>query len=471
MISIQDVSAVRYGRPLFQNLNWTIRAGEHWVISEANGSGKSLLLELLAGKLQRSHGKVAYDFIRETHWDGYFKVLHEKIQYIPAHAGHQLLRRHEGVFYQQRYYGSFNEDMPSVKEVFGSLMPQLKKLDLPKSLDIGALLALPISRLSNGQIKKVLILKGLLEKSPRLLLLDYPFEGLDDQSRIDFSYFLDYVVEQYGMLLVLTDHYHDLPKSINRRLTLENFRIQKQEAVEHPEQGPEVDPEPGSRQPAPPLASSAPVIEMKNLCIQYGDKIILNDFNWTVRRGERWALTGPNGSGKTTLFSLIYADHPMAYSQQIFLFGKRRGTGESIWDIKERIHYMGPEVLSYLNPKHMREKAIDFVMDKQPRHDETALKQLVDFFKAGPWINLPVRQLSSGQLQLMLLFKCFLTKKELILLDEPFQFLDAQNKALISEYLQNYLDKDKTLLLITHYSEDIARWTQQHMRLGYSDPT
>lgn len=466
MISIQDVRAVKYGRPLFQDLNWTIRAGEHWVISGANGSGKSLLLELLAGKLQLSNGKVQYDFIREKDWDGYFKALHEKIQYIPAHAGHQLLRRHEGVFYQQRYYGSFNEDMPTVAEIFGPCLPKLKDLELPESLQIDYLLPLPVSRLSNGQIKKVLILKHLLEKSPRLLLLDYPFEGLDDQSRSDFSRFLDYVVERYGMLLVLTDHYHDLPKVINRRLTLENFRIQTQETVQHPEQGPGAAHEPSLQQPASPLASSPPVIEMKNLRIQYGEKIILNDFNWTVHQGERWALTGPNGSGKTTLFSLIYADHPMAYSQQIFLFGKRRGTGESIWDIKERIHYMGPEVLSYLNPKYTREKAIDFIRDKQTRLDEAAMQHLLDFFQAGDWVNLPVRQLSSGQLQLMLLLKCFLTKKEVILLDEPFQFLDPQYKMLVSEYLQNYLDKEKTLLLITHYSEDIERWTQQHMRLG-----
>ncbi len=466
MISIQHVTAIKYGQQLFQDFNWTIRAGEHWVISGENGSGKSLLLELLAGKLQRSQGKVTYDFIREQDWDGYFKALHEKIQYVPAHAGHQLLRRHEGVFYQQRYYGSFNEDIPNVEEVFGPRLPQLKKLKLPESLSIDALLALPLTRLSNGQIKKVLIIKHLLEKSPRLLLLDYPFEGLDDQSRIDFSHFLDYVVKYHGLVLVLTDHYHDLPKVINRRLTLKNFRILSQEAIQHPDQAPGTAHEPKPLQDSPLMDSAPPVIEINKLCIQYGEKIIFNDFNWTVRQGERWALTGPNGSGKTTLFSLINADHPMAYSQEVSLFGKRRGSGESIWDIKERIHYLGPEVLSYLNPKYIREKAIDFIRDKQPQLDEEAMQQLLDFFQAGNWVNLPVRQLSSGQLQLVLLLKCFLTKKELILLDEPFQFLDPQHKAKVSEYLQNYLDKDKTLLLITHYSEDIERWTQQHMQLG-----
>ena len=83
--------------------------------------------------------------------------------------------------------------------------------------------------------------------------------------------------------------------------------------------------------------------------LQYGDHLIFKDFNWSVSRGDRWVLLGRNGTGKTTLFSMIFADHPMAYTQQIFLFGKRRGTGESIGDIKRRITYLGPEQMSYLN--------------------------------------------------------------------------------------------------------------------------
>ncbi|MEJ0028864.1 MAG: ATP-binding cassette domain-containing protein [Bacteroidota bacterium] len=83
------------------------------------------------------------------------------------------------------------------------------------------------------------------------------------------------------------------------------------------------------------------VVEIRDLKIQYGDTVILKDFNWTVDRGDRWALVGANGSGKTTLFSVIFADHPLAYSQQVYLFGKRRGTGESIWDVKSRINSHG----------------------------------------------------------------------------------------------------------------------------------
>ena len=74
---------------------------------------------------------------------------------------------------------------------------------------------------------------------------------------------------------------------------------------------------------------------MKNVTIRYGDKTILQNINWSVDRGERWLVKGHNGAGKSTLLSLITADNPQAYSQDIQLFDKKRGTGESIWDIKE----------------------------------------------------------------------------------------------------------------------------------------
>src|SRR5688572_9298445 len=86
---------------------------------------------------------------------------------------------------------------------------------------------------------------------------------------------------------------------------------------------------------------------MKKVSVQYGDKIILDEVNWKVMKGERWLLSGPNGAGKSTLLSLITADNPKAYANSIFLFGKKRGSGESIWDIKKKIGYVSPELHLY----------------------------------------------------------------------------------------------------------------------------
>ncbi|MBA4054328.1 MAG: hypothetical protein C0490_06425, partial [Marivirga sp.] len=172
------------------------------------------------------------------------------------------------------------------------------------------------------------------------------------------------------------------------------------------------------------------------------------------------ALVGKNGSGKTTLFSMIFADHPMAYSQEIYLFGRRRGSGESIWDIKRRINYLGPELISYLSPKSILLTGRQYIKSINRSLNEKIFTGLIEHFHAENFIDNPVRSLSSGQLQLMLIINCFLTEKEMLLLDEPFQFLDIQQRKNLSHYLQTHLTRNTTLILITHYQKDLEEWTE-----------
>lgn len=461
MIEIQNVRTQKYGKPLFEDLNWQIHEGEHWVIRGKNASGKTQLLELLAGKSQLSQGRVKYSFMQDKDGTAYFDALRKRINYIPAHAAHVLLKKYDGLFYQQRYYGSFNEGIPLVRDLFEDKFDQLEALALPPNFRIDSLMDLSLTRLSNGQFKKVLIIQHLLEGETKLLLLDYPFEGLDHDSRIQLSAFIEHIVTEHQIQLILTDHYHDLPKLINRTLTLEDFKI-KDTAPFHAEYSTE---EESSPKKTFVTSDQQVVVEMKDLKIQYGQKVILKDFNWKIQAGEKWALLGDNGSGKTTIFSLIYADHPLAYSQEVYLFGKKRGSGESIWDIKKRISYLGPELISFLNPRGIRSLAYDYILNQPGNPDENALKVLIDFFDAEALFQLPVFQLSSGQLQLMLLIQYFLDDKELLLLDEPFQFLDPAQKERVSQYLQHYLDREKTLILVTHYQKDIADWTEQIKRI------
>ncbi len=207
-----------------------------------------------------------------------------------------------------------------------------------------------------------------------------------------------------------------------------------------------------------------PVLEMRDLKIQYGEKVILKNLNWKINRGERWALTGRNGSGKTTLFSLIYADHPMAYSEKVFLFGKRRGTGESIWDIKKRISYLGPEQLPFLDHSTLSLTVFDFLSTRN-ESGKDHMNVMVRFFVMERLLTSRLQELSNGQLQLVLLISLFLAQKELWLLDEPFQFLDPVQKERVNEYLELHLNESVTLILITHYERDVEKWTNHRLRL------
>jgi molybdate transport system ATP-binding protein len=458
MIELRNVSTVKSGKQGFNNFSWKIDSGDHWVISGANGSGKTSLLELLAGRQHPQKGSVEYDFITGDTWEEQFEQERQLIQYIPAHSAQALLPKETDTYYQQRYYSIGDEiKHAKVRDILQGDIHHFLSLDIPPSFDIEPLLNREIKHLSNGQLKKVLILQRLLHHRPRLLLLDYPFEGLDRQSRRDFCDFIDFIVSTYGVHLIIADHGHELPKCIKHRLTLEDFHVSKEEKVYSP-----VARKTFSHQQHLPPRNSDPVVEIRNLKIQYGETVILKNFNWTVNRGDRWALVGANGSGKTTLFSIIFADHPLAYSQQVYLFGKRRGTGESIWQIKERINYLGPELSSYLDPQSAMLTAREYIGKGR---DPEKLSELSKFFGAEKFIDRPIRQISSGQVQLTLLMNCFMSNRELLLLDEPFQFLAPGVRDLVAEYLQRFLSDDTTLILITHYEEDLSRWTEKTIRV------
>jgi molybdate transport system ATP-binding protein len=416
MIRIKSAAVRKNGHSVIKPITFELRSGEHCVIRGNNGTGKTILLELIAGHITPSEGSVEYDFIHHDDWSARYLERKEKIHYIPSHAMSVFLAGHSDLFYQQRYYEIDNTFIPFVRDLLGPLVDRLPTLNLPSSLNIDRLLNLHVTGLSNGQLKKLLLLKGFLTNVPQVLLLDYPFEGLDQVSRRDLIRFLDHFVENHNVQLIIVDHFDELPSCINRMVTIDEHQsvsIKPYRKAEHGLVGPP---------PSESLTVNDVIVDLKNVTIRYGANVILDNLNWQIRKGERWALTGRNGCGKTTLFSLIYADHPFAYTQDIHLFGIKRGSGESIWDIKKRINYFGPENLHYLNPKSITQSVHDFLINNHSDMDR--LTNLIRFFQLDDIIDKSVRELSSGDLHCILLIKLLLHERELFLLDEPFQFLD-----------------------------------------------
>lgn len=461
MIELNNVTVLKNGYKVFENFSFRIEPGENWLFQGPNGSGKTLLLQLIAGALHPSSGNVYHSFLEGDDWDSRYRDRQKKIHLVPTHWIQALLNGFDGLFYQQRYYTMDETDLPKVRDVFDGNIHKLSTSPISASFNIDALLDLHLTRLSNGQLKKVIILRQLARSIPSLLLLDYPFDGLDAESRRDFCDFLDNIAVKLGIQVIIVDHGHAMPTVINRRLVLSNFRVEKVEAYT-PIHTASVQSE--KRTVFSTAVNTPAVVEMQDLTIKYGNKKIISGLNWRINKGERWALTGKNGSGKTTIFSLIYADHPMAYSQKVFLFGRRRGTGESIWDIKKRISYLGPEQIHFLNPQGIMSTAREYI--NMQRHKSVGrLDRLIDSFNARKYIDTPVRMLSSGQLQMVLLINMFLDTRELLLLDEPFQFLDPDNHDRVADYLNQHLDKTTTMVMITHDAKDVRRWTQSRLHL------
>lgn len=459
MIRLRNVTTSKSGKRLFHNLNLSINPGEHWVIQGANGAGKTMLLHLIAGIAHPLEGEVYHSFITPGDWDSLHRQRLEKIHFIPTQWLQVFLGGYPGLFYQQRYYSIDDTMLPTVRDVLGEAVDALERLTFSPRFDITPLLQLPITRLSNGQLKKVIILRQLAKNIPEVLILDYPFDGLDAESRSDLNNFIDEIAGHFGIQIILTAHSEALPRVINRRLVMNRFNIERIETYAAP-----MPPSPRRELNDASDMRTEPVVEMKDLTIEYNGRKIISNLNWRINKGERWALTGRNGSGKTTLFSLIYADHPMAYSQQVFLFGKRRGSGESIWDIKKRINYFGPEQIHFLDGGLKRFSGREYISMQRHLRIER-LDELIDFFDCQNYIDLALNALSSGQLQLVLLINMFLDSRELLLLDEPFQFLDPENHARVTHFLHQYVDVNTTLVMITHDERDVSEWTQLRKQL------
>lgn len=158
-------------------------------------------------------------------------------------------------------------------------------------------------------------------------------------------------------------------------------------------------------------SSNEPVVEMKNVRVSYGGKPILQDITWTVRKGERWALLGPNGSGKTTLLSFLTGDHPQAYANDLSLFGRRRGTGESIWEIKQRVGMVSPEIHLYFNQNLSALEAagtgfFDVVVPRPLNDQQTSqIKNLFYEFGIERMLHHKLRDMSTGEQRMVLLIR------------------------------------------------------------------
>jgi molybdate transport system ATP-binding protein len=192
--------------------------------------------------------------------------------------------------------------------------------------------------------------------------------------------------------------------------------------------------------------------------VAYGGVQILDGIDWTVRRGERWALLGPNGAGKTTLLSLILGDNPQAYANNVTLFGRRRGSGESIWEVKQQIGWVAPELHLYY-PKSLSclevvcsgfFDSVGIYRRPSPEQCEAARRWVehlgISHLAAGPFASI-----SEGQQRLVLMARAVVKNPALLVLDEPCQGLDVEHRDRVLQTVDTISARlDSSLIYVTH---------------------
>ena len=215
------------------------------------------------------------------------------------------------------------------------------------------------------------------------------------------------------------------------------------------------------------------MIRFNKVTIRYGERTILKDLDWTVRRGEHWSLSGQNGSGKSTLLSLVCADNPQSYACDISLFGHQRGSGESIWDIKRHIGYVSPEMhRSYRQNIPAIQIVASGLKDTiglyaRPTEAEKAeCRKWMDTFGIGHLADRRFLEMSSGEQRLVLLARAFVKNPDLLILDEPLHGLDDENRRMVKDIVDDYCrEPSRTLIYVTHYQEELPKCIDKQLLL------
>lgn len=451
---------------LAEPINLRIDEGEQVAIVGPNGGGKSLLVDTLTGRYPLLMNEVHYDFSPCSS-----RLVSENIKYITFRDSYGDT---DGTYYyQQRWNSQDLEETPIV----GNLLPPCKDEALKRTLydlfGMDALLDKHIILLSSGELRKFQLTKTLLS-CPRLLIMDNPFIGLDAQTRAQLQELLRRLVEQTSLQVILVlSKTDDLPEFITHVIPVAH-RVcgQKQTREAYLQQLPSAPAhvlEEAKRQRILDLPYSdnlyhtRQVVELRGVSIRYGERTILKELDWTVRCGEKWALGGENGSGKSTLLSLVCADNPQSYACDISLFDRRRGSGESIWEIKKHIGYVSPEMhRAYQKNLPVMDIIASGLHDsiglyrKAHEEDKARCEEWMDIFGIADWKERNFLQLSSGEQRLVLVARAFVKDPELLILDEPLHGLDMRNRRLVKDIIETFCERrGKTLIMVTHYKEEL----------------
>jgi len=462
-IIVNNISVTLQGNHLLQHVSFELTPNDHLAIIGPSGSGKTTLAKVLAGQLF-AKGRV------EINYDNNSPLLH-RVQLIEQRYQFKNLSNVSDFYYQQRFNSFDAADALTVMQELQQVAlhhpgTEAKIEDWLQQLGMYHRKDAPIIQLSSGEHKRFQLIKGLLAP-PQILILDTPFVGLDKSARRKLNHIIDGIAANGTQVIIITDA-HEVPDCITHIAYLEEGELKAFELKEefdysilahhhlHQFNLNEL-----------PLTENENEFEnavlMHNATVSYGSKTILQNINWQVKRGEKWLLRGHNGAGKSTLLSLINGDNPQAYKNEIYLFDKRRGSGESIWDIKQKTGYVSPELHAFFDKGTTCYNAVASgffdtigLFKKLTAHQQTLVQQWLEFLQLSSVQGKPLSTLSSGTQRLVLLARALVKNPPLLILDEPCQGLDDDQKDSFVHLVNDLCERlDKTLIYVSHYENEI----------------
>ncbi|SEB03507.1 molybdate transport system ATP-binding protein [Flavobacterium gillisiae] len=305
---------------------------------------------------------------------------------------------------------------------------------------------------SSGERKKV-FLNYCINQEPDFIIVDNPLDHLDQSSRNAITLTLQQLAQKTQLILLVNRQSDLLPFQVKKAHIKDNSFVLNEMNAAHKEQNLFK----ANSIPAPIeniVFEQEILIEMKNLCVSYHEKPILNTINWTIKKGDFWHLLGPNGSGKSTLLSLITGDNTKGYGQDLYLFGVKKGSGENIWDIKKNIGYFSTAMTDLFQKNDSLEQMIlsgffdSIGLYTQPSIlQKNIVSQWLELIHLSPLKNKPFKTLSIGQQRLALIVRAVLKHPPLLILDEAVEGLDDENVALVAQLI-TLLSKETNMAIL-----------------------
>lgn len=473
---------------ILSNISFSIRQGECAVMTGPSGGGKTSLARIIAGHWQPTSGKIHFSS--------------PNLKKIIVQQQHDFRYAFETKsYFGQRYDRNYSGNFPTVQDILLKEKTDEKELEeIITQLNLSEKLQQPVIELSNGEGKRLQLALALLTK-PDIIILDQPFIGLDTATRSELHRLIE-KIKAKGITVILITTSDEIPECTDQIFFLDKgilkmLKKDEQITVEEANNKHEfLDWENLKELSVSTHQLFEVAVQMNHVNIRFDDKIILDDVSWRVKRGEHWALLGHNGSGKSTLLSLINADNPQVYLNDVWLFDQKRGNGESIWEIKKKIGYVSPEMhnnvlrgSSYIQSQAMakndyslggfsQDKTTCFEMVSSGLHDQvgsstrlTTLQQKIVMY----WMEAldisalkqkPFYKTSLGQQRLLLLARSLVKNPPVLILDEPCQGLDKQQTQRFTSIVDEVCSHvEKTLIYVSHYNSELPRCIEHTLML------
>ncbi|WP_198781159.1 ATP-binding cassette domain-containing protein [Shewanella putrefaciens] len=456
------VKGLRYGRgnELLVVDDWQLMPRQHWAIFATDSYSGSLLGRMLAEDIQPDEGQLC--------------GLPSRIGWVSLGLQQALLERE--LAKDELDYGSTVESL-----VLECCQDSAQLPALLQKVGLESLRLRGFRQLSTGETRRVMLARALA-MLPQLLILDDPYAGLDAEHQGSLSELLSEVAA-HSQLLVITSRQEELPPCISHVALFNSEMLKSGQHVHklcapmsieqwhsHPVMA-HLNALSASRS-AELLAlmerqrhnaeAFDPLVEIKNGKVEYVSGLIFKDVNWRINAGQHWQVRGPNGCGKSTLLGLILGDHPQCYSNDITLFGRPRGSGESIWQIKQRIGIVSSALhLQY----RVSCSALDVLLSgfydsiglyhKPTKPQVDLAKEWLSILHMSEFASTGFKQLDYGQQRLLLIGRALIKQPLLLILDEPYQGLDFINRTLVMRALEMIAEHHLSqLLYVSHHRED-----------------